>query len=499
LFVSVVLPAVSVPSSVPTMSCVSLLSLFCLSSLLVSLAFCDDVHELSDASFNAEMADFDTALVMFYAPWCGHCKKIKPEFEKAASLLKDHDPPIALAKVDCTEAGKDTCSQFSVSGYPTLKIFRGGEFSQDYNGPRELAGIVKYMKSQVGDSAKECKSQSDVDALLKKEDVVIMHYFEDDDDEHKAFMKTADSMRETVSFGFFKGGSKKGVILHRPKHLQTKLEPTEMEYSGKVTKDDLAKWVKANYHGLVGHRTIDNAKEFGSDLVLAYYEVDYVKNVKGTNYWRNRIMKVAKGFPNLNFAVANKDDFQQETTEFGMSHIGGDKPRIVIMVGKKKYVMEDEFSVENFEKFMKDFEAGKAEAYIKSEDVPVPNDKPVKVAVAKNFEELVEKSDKDVLIEFYAPWCGHCKKLTPIYDQLGEKMADENVEIVKMDATANDVGDGFDVKGFPTLVWYPKDTKKPVSYGGGRELDDFVKYIAEHATDELKSLDRKGNPKKEEL
>jgi protein disulfide isomerase family A protein 3 len=52
-------------------------------------------------------------------------------------------------KVDCTEAGKETCGRFQVSGYPTLKIFRGGELSQDYGGPREAAGIVKFMKAQV--------------------------------------------------------------------------------------------------------------------------------------------------------------------------------------------------------------------------------------------------------------------------------------------------------------------------------------------------------------
>lgn len=68
---------------------------------------------------------------------CGHCKRLKPEYAVAAGLLKTDDPPVALAKVDCTEGGKSTCEQFSVSGYPTLKIFRKGELSSEYNGPRE--------------------------------------------------------------------------------------------------------------------------------------------------------------------------------------------------------------------------------------------------------------------------------------------------------------------------------------------------------------------------
>merc|ERR1719236_363241 len=149
--------------------------------------------------------------------------------------------------------------------------------------------------------------------------------------------------------------------------------------------------------------------------------------------------------------------------------------------------MESEFDMTTFKDFLTQLEAGNIEPHIKSEPVPDNSDpKAVKVAVAKNFEELVTENTKDVLVEFYAPWCGHCKKLTPIYEELGAAMKEENVEIVKMDATANDVPPQFDVRGFPTLYWLPKDSKNPTAYNGGREKDDFIKYIAEHATEELK-------------
>jgi len=189
----------------------------------------------------------------------------------------------------------------------------------------------------------------------------------------------------------------------------------------------------------------------------------------------------------------------QEVNEFGIGMITGDKPKVGVFEGKsKKFVMEDEFSVDAFEKFVQDYTDGKLEPHLKSEDVPDSQGN-VKVAVAKNFDELIFNSGKDALIEFYAPWCGHCKSLAPKYDELGEKMAEEDVVIAKMDATANDVPDGFDVQGFPTIYWLPKGQKKPVSYQGGREVDDFVKYIAKEASEELKGFDRKGKAKKTEL
>jgi len=481
-----------------------ILSLFC----FIGASLADSVVDLTDASFDGELAAIDTALVMFYAPWCGHCKRLKPEFEKSAGDLLKNDPPVTLAKVDCTEEGKDTCNKFEVRGYPTLKIFRNGELSADYNGPREAAGITKYMKAQVGPASKKLTDEAGAKKELDKPEVVVYFLGEENTDLSRTFHKVAAKMRENVAFAHSSedavaevlGQKENSIVLVRPKHLQSKLEPSQIVWDGGNDKNALEAWILKEYHGLAGHRTTDNAKDFVGASVVAYYGVDYVKNTKGTNYWRNRVAKVCKEYPGYKCAVSNKDDFQQELSEFGFDYVAGDKPVVTARdANGLKYKMEDEFTVDNLKTFLTLLEAGELEPFLKSEAVPDNSATNTKVAVAKNFEELVTKSTKDVLIEFYAPWCGHCKKLAPTYDELGDKMAAEEVEIVKMDATANDVPPQFNVRGFPTLFWLPKNTKTPKSYEGGRELDDFVKYIAEHATDELNGWDRKGKVKKQDL
>jgi len=465
-----------------------------------------DVLELTDSDFESSLAQYDTVLVMFYAPWCGHCKRLKPEYAKAAEDLIRNDPPVYLAKVDCTEGGKETCNKHGVSGYPTLKIFRNGDVSQEYGGPREAPGIVKYMKAQVGPSSKDLTTLADFEKFLGVEkDVSVVGFFEKESDLKAAFLKLADKLREKVRFAHSslkevldKQGLKNNVVLFRPPHLHNKFEDNFVVFKG--SNDKLNTFITENYHGIAGHRRTDNKNDFNNPLIVAYYGVDYVKNVKGTNYWRNRVLKIAKQHKDkFTFAVSSKDEFQHELNEFGIDYVKGDKPTILARDGKnQKYVMKDEFSMETFEQFIKDVADDKLEPYLKSEPIPESNSEPVKVAVAKNFDDIVTNNGKDTLIEFYAPWCGHCKKLAPAYDELAQKLAEEDVSIVKMDATANDVPSTYEVRGFPTLYWAPRDSKSaPIRYEGGREADDFFNYIAKHATEELKGFDRKGMPKQQ--
>lgn len=129
---------------------------------------------------------------------------------------------------------------------------------------------------------------------------------------------------------------------------------------------------------------------------------------------------------------------------------------------------------------------GKLKPIVKSQPVPKNNKGPVKVVVGKTFDEIVMDTKKDVLIEFYAPWCGHCKNLEPEYLALAKKYKHEkNLVIAKMDATANDVPhEVYKVEGFPTIYFAPSDRKQsPIQFSGGeRNAESFSRFIEEHAT-----------------
>lgn len=116
-----------------------------------------------------------------------------------------------------------------------------------------------------------------------------------------------------------------------------------------------------------------------------------------------------------------------------------------------------------------------------TQDTPADWDKnPVKVLTGKNFDEVARKGEKHAFVAFVAPWCGHCKAMMPVWDQLGAKVESttKDVVIAKIDATANEV-EGVRIESFPTLKFFSKGSGEMLDYEGGRTLQDFADYIKE--------------------
>jgi len=144
--------------------------------------------------------------------------------------------------------------------------------------------------------------------------------------------------------------------------------------------------------------------------------------------------------------------------------------------------IETEYNVETLKNFIEKSIAGTYSSNKKSEPIPESNDGPVKVVVGKNFNDIVLDETKDVLVEFYAPWCGHCKKLTPIYEKLGQKFTNFNtVVIAKIDATANSFPDNISIQGFPTILLFQVGAKgTPLSFEGNRDLETLSKFVVDN-------------------
>ncbi|KAM9355185.1 protein disulfide-isomerase A6 [Pholidichthys leucotaenia] len=113
-----------------------------------------DVVELTDDNFDEMVLNSDDVwLVEFFAPWCGHCKNLEPEWAAAATSVKEQtNGKVHLGAVDAT-VHQGLASRYGIRGFPTIKVFRKGEEPQDYQGGRSRDDIIAQAMDLFADNA----------------------------------------------------------------------------------------------------------------------------------------------------------------------------------------------------------------------------------------------------------------------------------------------------------------------------------------------------------
>ncbi|OAQ97416.1 hypothetical protein LLEC1_07423 [Akanthomyces lecanii] len=451
------------------------LGLFAAFAGLVTAADDSDVTQLTGKTFDDFVKTNDLVLAEFFAPWCGHCKALAPEYEEAATSLKEKN--IKLAKIDCTEEA-DLCQSHGV--------FRGADNVSPYGGQRKAAAITSYMVKQSLPAVSALEKDTLEDFKTADKVVVVSYVAEDDKTSADVFKTVAEKFRNDYLFGSVadaalaeaEGVKAPAVVVYKS------FDEGKVIFKGKKFEaeaiEEFAKNAATPLIGEIGPETYAGYMSAGLPLAYIFAEtederIDLTKSLKS----------VAEKFKGkVNFGTIDAKSFGAHA---GNLNLKTDKfPSFAIqdIEGNKKFPFdqEKEITEKNIAKFVDDYVNGKVEPSIKSEPIPESQDGPVTIVVAKNYDDIVLDNNKDVLIEFYAPWCGHCKALAPKYDQLGaafqESEFKDKVTIAKVDATLNDVPD--DISGFPTIKLYVAgDKKNPVTYDGARTPEDLIKFIKE--------------------
>ena len=116
-----------------------------------------NVLVLTDEDFPKITEEFSHILIEFYAPWCGHCKKLAPVYKEVADALKEQGSILRVAKVDATENTK-SAADFGVRGYPTLFFFHNGE-KIDYTGQRNKEGMLNWLLKKTRDPVTQINAE----------------------------------------------------------------------------------------------------------------------------------------------------------------------------------------------------------------------------------------------------------------------------------------------------------------------------------------------------
>uniref|UniRef100_A0A1L8EID4 Putative thioredoxin/protein disulfide isomerase n=1 Tax=Haematobia irritans TaxID=7368 RepID=A0A1L8EID4_HAEIR len=353
--------------------------------------------------------NFDEAIeknnhfVKFFAPWCGHCKRLHPLWEQLAEMMNVKDEPqVIIAKVDCTQE-QELCAKHEITGYPTLRFFKLGENeSVKFKGTRDMPAITEFINEQLNSENEivhgEDKKKTDGGDAVTKGKLVEL---------------TEDNFAKHISSG------NHFVKFYAPwcSHCQ-RLAPTW---------EQLAKTVENLQDVSIGKIDCTVYRPICQDFeVKGYPTLLWIEDGKKIEKYSG-----ARGHDELHAYIKKmlgNDANPEPATEKPSSD--GDKLQVLQLSGD-------------------------------------------------NFEKTV--ADGVTFVKFYAPWCGHCQKLSPVWDQLAEKMhsVSNPIKIAKVDCTASEnkkLCIDQEVEGYPTLFAY-KNGERQSEYDDSRSLSELVAYI----------------------
>ncbi|XP_010516042.1 PREDICTED: protein disulfide isomerase-like 1-3 isoform X1 [Camelina sativa] len=447
-----------------------------------------DVAVLTKDNFTEFVRNNSFAMVEFYAPWCGACQALAPEYAAAATELKG---VAALAKIDATEEG-DLAQKYEIQGFPTVFLFVDGVMRKTYEGERTKDGIVTWLKKKASPSIHNITTKEEAERVLSAEPKVVLGFLNSLVGSESEELAAASRLEDGLSF--YQTASPDIAKLFdietqvkRPALVLLKKEDEKLaRFDGNFTKTAIAEFVSANKVPLVINFTREGASlifenSVKNQLILFAKANESEKHLP-------TLREVAKSFKGkFVFVYVQMDNEDYGEAVSGFFGVTGTAPKVLVYTGNedmRKFILDGELTVKNIKTLAEDFLADKLKPFYKSDPLPENNDGDVKIIVGDNFDEIVLDESKDVLLEIYAPWCGYCQSFEPIYNKLGKYLKGiDSLVVAKMDGTSNE-HPRAKADGFPTILFFPGGNKSfdPITVDVDRTVVELYKFLKKHAS-----------------
>ncbi|KAH9951589.1 protein disulfide isomerase [Amylocystis lapponica] len=451
-----------------------------------------DVIDLTPANFDTVVKPEPLILVEFFAPWCGHCKALAPHYEEAATALKQKN--IKVAKVNCVDQA-DLCQSNGIQGYPTLRVYRNGE-DGEYTGPRKADGIISYMLKQSLPAVTQVTIDNFEDFKHADKIVALALVSSATEAPGPEFSATANKHRDDFLFGLtadkavIEAASVEppAIVLYRSFDEPSIAFPGD---AASASVQDIESWMQELSIPVLDEVNTENYAAYAqSGKPLAYLFVDSTDAQHEERIAAFRDIAVA--YKNIvNFVWIDAIKFGDHAKALNLNEPKWPSFVIQDLSKQLKYPYDQSLDVtpEAIDEMLSQFVDGNLQPQLKSQPVPATQDESVFNLVGKQFEEVVFDDEKDVFVEFYASWCGHCKRLKPTWDSLGDRYAEvkDRITIAKLEATENDLPPSvpFRIGGFPTLKFKKAGSRSFIDYDGDRSLEGLIAFVEENAENPL--------------
>lgn len=305
-----------------------------LSCMLLALHASKKAEVLTDESFHAKIKG-ETWIVDFFAPWCGHCKRLAPEMDKLVGMV---DGTARVGTVDAT-ANKNVANAFDVHGYPTLKLFQNdGKTVTDYKGPRDAEGLHRFIHKMESPPLELLATGEQVEAFAAAQPTSFVLLSSASDSVRSAFKTLASARQAEVYFGVAKVpfSGIEGDVVDEGQHAVVAIADgkvrTTMALS--ASADELMAFIEDNYLPPCPELTMGSFYDFvnaGKQTVVAL--IDPAQTDPTTEY-KEWICAAAKKSSAYRYAWMDADQHSKFATSLGIT--ADDTPVLAVLDAPSK-------------------------------------------------------------------------------------------------------------------------------------------------------------------